>query len=249
MSRQTELLEIIVAEGRVSVVDLSKRTGVSQVTIRKDLDDLVNRGLIIREHGYAVPMNSEDIAFRCSINYAVKREIAKLAAKMVNNGDAIMIESGSSCALLAEELARTKRDIVIITNSAFIAAYIRSYPNIKVSLLGGDYQHKSQVCIGPMVSMHAEQYRVDKIFVGTDGFTVERGFTGSDIARNETVRNMAKVADKVIILSDSSKFNKTSLVNQFQVSDVYAVITDEHIDEDMKRYLESNDIQVSIAKV
>lgn len=247
MFRQMELLEMIVDEGKISVTELSNRTSVSQVTIRKDLDILVSRGLVVREHGFAVPVNSEDITFRCSMNYAVKKQIAHLAATMVDDGEAIMIESGSSCALLAEELAMTKRDVFIITNSAFIATYVRQYSNVKIALLGGDYQSKAQVCVGPMLKVHAQQYCVDKIFVGTDGFSIERGFTGSDILRNEAVQNMAHSASKIVILSDSSKFIKTGLVNQFQVNLVYSVITDNKIDDETKHYLESNHIKVMIA--
>ena len=88
-----------------------------------------------------------------------------------------MIENGSCCALLAEEIARTKPGTRIITNSAFIASYIRKINAIQVVLLGGDFQNDAQVMVGPILRVCVSQFYVDKLFVGTDGYTPKRGFT------------------------------------------------------------------------
>ena len=109
--------------------------GVSQVTIRKDLDVLEERGLLSREHGYAVMKNVDDINNRMAVRYDTKLKIAKEAAKSVVNGETIMIESGSS-ASWRSKLAADKKDVTIITNSAFIATYIREVSVGRVILLG-----------------------------------------------------------------------------------------------------------------
>ena len=123
---------------------------VSQVTIRKDLDALEKSGIIIREHGYAVLNDSDDINTRLAYHYEIKQKIARKAAETIHDGETLMIESGSCCSLLALEIAKTKQEVTLITNSAFIAEYVRRYKNIHVILLGGEYQKESQVMVGPI---------------------------------------------------------------------------------------------------
>ena len=175
-------------------------SGVSQVTIRKDLIQLENDGLIMREHGYATLRNSADISNRLVYHYEIKQKIAKLAVQSIADGETVMIESGSCCALVAMEIARTKQDVTLITNSAFIADYVRKTGNIRILLLGGEYQKESQVMVGPITRKCAETFFVDKLFIGTDGFTKEFGFTGNDYMRSESVRDMARQAEHVIVV-------------------------------------------------
>jgi DeoR/GlpR family transcriptional regulator of sugar metabolism len=244
LNRHSKLLDIVNALGRVDVNTLSERLKVSKVTIRKDLDLLEEKGLLKREHGFAVMVSSDDISNRLAFSYDIKRKIAELAAEMIENGETIMIESGSTCALLAEELATNKRDITIVTNSAFIAAYIRELPYAKIVLLGGDYQTESQVAVGPITRKCAESFFVDKLFVGTDGFTEKAGFTGKNHMRTETVRAMAENANKVIILTESSKFLQQGVVAQFKASEVAALITDDKIPETIEALLVKNNVDV-----
>lgn len=249
INRHAKLLEIVNALGRVEVNTLSERLEVSKVTIRKDLDLLEEKGLLKREHGFAVMISSDDISNRLAFNYDVKHKIAALAAKLVENGETVMIESGSTCALLAEELATNKRDVTIITNSAFIASYIRECPYSKVVLLGGDYQTESQVVVGPITRKCAESFYVDKLFVGTDGFNEKVGFTGKNHMRTETVRAMAESASKVIVLTESSKFSQQGVVAQFKVSEVSVLITDDKIPKNIDVLLTENNIDVQKVSV
>lgn len=247
MSREVELLNIIMNEGRISVAELSKRTDVSQVTIRKDLDQLEAKGLITREHGYAAALDSDDLANRLAVNYSAKRLIAVRAAELVRDGDTVMIESGSCCALLAEEICRRRAYGRIITNSVFIANFVRSYKGIDITLLGGEFQRESQVNTGPLTKLCAGQYRVDRLFVGTDGFDLKSGFTGRDMVRTDTVRSMAESAKEVVILTDSSKFNTAGLVRQFSLEEVSKVVTDYGIGEGIAAELMKSGIEVIIA--
>lgn len=244
--RQTQILEIITKENKVEVVKLSELLGVSQVTIRKDLDALSEMGLVRREHGYAIISSTDDINNRLAYHYEIKRELAKLAAGMVSDGETVMIESGSCCALLAAELVETKKNITIITNSAFIAGYIRKSPYAKIILLGGEYQNESQVMVGPMVNGVLQNFTVDKLFVGTDGFTESIGFTGNDFARAETVRNMATRANKVIVITESHKFSQQGVVSLIPLSKVTAVVTDKNLSPERKQFLERQKIEVQI---
>lgn len=119
--RYNKILELLTKENKIEVNELSQILGVSNVTIRKDLDALEEKGIIKRGHGYAILANKDDINGRLAYHYEIKKRIAKKAAELIHDGDTIMIESGSCCAILADTIASEKLDVTIVTNSAFIA--------------------------------------------------------------------------------------------------------------------------------
>lgn len=246
--RQTKILEMVNRHKKVKVTELSEVLGVSQVTIRKDLDALESLDIITREHGYAVIKNMADIGNRLAICYDTKRKLAKAAAQLVSDGETIMIESGSSCALLVECLAKTKQDVTVITNSAFIARFIRQSGGgiSKVVLLGGEYQKESEVMVGPLVRICAGEFYVDKLFMGTDGFIPNVGFTCGDMMRAEAMKSMAASARHSIILTDSSKFHELGVVIQSKLQDIDMVFTDSNIPHEAKTILEKNQIKVEV---
>lgn len=242
--RHNKILELLTEHKKIEVVRLSELLGVSQVTIRKDLVHLENSGMIVREHGYATLNESDDINIRLAYHYDMKQKIASQAAAMVEHGETIMIESGSCCALVALELAKTKKDITLITNSAFIADYVRKVGNMRIVLLGGEYQNESQVMVGPMTRKCVETFFVDKLFIGTDGFSEATGFTGNDYMRSETVQDMAKQANHVIIVTDSNKFHQKGVVNLIDIQQVSCIVTDSDIPIQAEDYLLQHNIKV-----
>ena len=139
--RQTKILEIVNQKKKVEVVTLSQMLEVSQVTIRKDLDALEELNFLTREHGYATMKNMSDISNRMAFCYETKQRIAEKASEIISDGETIMVESGSSCALLVKYLSETKKDITVITNSSYIARFIRETEGgvTKVIVLGGEY--------------------------------------------------------------------------------------------------------------
>ena len=241
--RQDKILEILAGTRRADVNVLAKTLCVSQVTIRKDLGYLDELGFIKREHGYAQFGSIEDIGARMAINYDIKRRIARSAAKMVEDGETILIESGSCCALLAEELANNKQ-VTIVTNSAFIAGHIRNAPFANILLLGGEYQNSSQVMVGGMTSKWAEIFMSDKFFVGADGFTEKYGFTGKDHLRAQTARDMAKQAKQVIVLTDSDKFSNMGSEGVVRTEQVSAVFTDDRIRPETETFFHNKKVAV-----
>ncbi|MBP2631716.1 MAG: transcriptional regulator of sugar metabolism [Firmicutes bacterium] len=249
INRHAKILDLVNTNKKIEVTKLSDELNTSQVTIRKDLDMLERKGLLKREHGFAVMVASDDINNHLAFNYNLKREIAIKAAELVNSGDTIIIESGASCALLAEEIALRKYDVTIITNSAFIASFIRKAPFVKIVLLGGDYQKESQVVVGPMVKKCIENFYVDKIFVGTDGFNEKIGFTGNNHMRVEALKSMAQQANKIIILTESSKFLQQGVVAQFKTNEVDYVFTDNKIPEETLKFLQAEHVHVQTVSV
>lgn len=242
--RQSQILDLLTQNKKLKVTELSEVLNVSQVTIRKDLSALEDSGIIVREHGYAKLNESDDINNRLAYHYDIKQKIAEKAVESIEDGETVMIESGSCCALVALEIAKTKKDVTLITNSAFIADYIRKIGNVRIILLGGEYQEESQVMVGPITRKCAEGFFVDKLFIGTDGFTKETGFTGNDYMRSEAVKDMAKQASNVIIVTDSVKFQQKGVVSLLDTKKVSYVYTDSNIPEETEEYLIENNIKI-----
>lgn len=246
-ARQNKIIELLIEETQAEVAQLAIKLQVSQVTVRKDLDQLEEKGLIHREHGFATLNSSDDISTRLAYHYEMKRQIAKMAGKDIQNGETVMIESGSCCCLLAEEIVKSRKNVTIITNSAFIAEYIRNLPGARIILLGGNYQNESQVMVGPLLKECAKQFYVDRFFFGTDGFSRETGFTGNDDLRCEAVRSMAAQARRRIIVTESEKFRMTGVIKLMDTSEINEVYTDEQIDPAAEAYLSECGVMIKKA--
>ena len=241
--RQIAILNKVSSADQINVKALAETFNVSQVTIRTDLKQLEQDGMLERYHGGAKTVSDDDIMKRMTVNYDIKIKIANAAADQISDGETVMIESGSTNALLAKALTN-KKDITIITNSAFIARYVRSAPSIKVTLIGWDYQHESEVMVGPLARLCLSQFNVDKLFVGVDGFSKNSGFTCLNLMRAEVARSMAERAQHVYILTDSSKFNTIGVASQFMGSEVDTVITDSGIPKESAEYLKTQGVDI-----
>ena len=228
--RQTKILEIVNQKKKVEVATLSQMLEVSQVTIRKDLDALEELNFLTREHGYATMKNMSDISNRMAFCYETKQRIAEKA----------------SCALLVKYLSETKKDITVITNSSYIARFIRETEGgvTKVIVLGGEYQKEAEVMVGPLVKTCAEAFYVDKLFMGTDGYIPGIGFTSGDMLRAEAAKSMADSTRNSIILTDSSKFSEHGVVMQCRLKDINMVFTDDQVPLEAKDAMEQNGIIV-----
>ncbi len=240
--RVTKILEILTEQKRIDVVQLSELCNVSQVTIRKDLDALEEKGLVKRIHGYAEINNADDINGRLAYHYDKKMKIAQKASTLIQDGDTIMIESGSCCALLASILSNKKNNLTIITNSAYIAESLRN-TQTNVILLGGIYQKDSQCLVGPMISESVKNFHVKYFFIGTDGYSSTTGFTNKDQLRAQAAKDMASSADQIIVITESDKFNHIGTV-PMNLKNPITVITDNALSEEMKTELSSKKIEI-----
>lgn len=245
--RHTELLEYVTQHGKTEVNILAEYLRTSKVTVRKDLSYLSERGMLKRERGYAIPNDPGDINYRMALHYDKKQQIARAAASIVQDGEMLIIESGSTCALFAEELAKSKKNVTIITNSFYLANYIKGYTNIQLILLGGTMQPGGQSLVGPLTKSAARAFHVDKIFVGTDGYSRTSGFTGDDLIRSETLSAMTTSADHTYVLAGSEKFQQEGSVAFLDLKDVYQIITDDDIPENEKDFLTRQGIIVTLA--
>ena len=145
--RQNRILEILGRDNRTSVNDLSRQLDVSSVTIRQDLNFLEAEGLLRRVHGGAVLKDGDDLDNRLGKNYEKKLSIAKKLASLVNEGETILIESGSANVLFARELVKIKK-VTIMTTNVYIARQFRKNTQANIVILGGIYQHDSETLVG-----------------------------------------------------------------------------------------------------
>lgn len=242
--RHTQLVEYVSLQGKVEVNELAKYLNTSAVTIRKDLDYLADRGILRRERGFAVLNDPQDINYRMAFHYEIKKKIATAALELVKDGESVIIEAGSTCALFAEELAKKKKDITIITNSMHIANFVKDFSSVNIVLLGGNYQKKWQALVGPMTKACIKEFSVDKIFVGVDGYSRQNGFTGNDLIRLDTLKTMMESAKKTIVLTESDKFTKNGTVSFLKLEDVSHIITDSDIPFEELEFIEKQGITI-----
>lgn len=246
--RHLKIIELLETHERLDVKTLADKFNISPSTIRKDLEYLENQGLLKRQHGYASRVSPDNINYRMAFNYEAKQAIAQLASTFINDGETLMIESGSTCALFASVVAEKKKDITIITNSTFIARYISS-SNAKVMLLGGDYHSDAEVLVGPFVKLCVSQIYVDKFFVGLSGFSPTRGFLNSNISRAEAVQAMAMSANKTYVLADNTKLSQLSTIALFPNKQPTAIISNDPIPEEAKVYFQERGIEYIPVKI
>jgi DeoR/GlpR family transcriptional regulator of sugar metabolism len=244
VNRHYKILDTLTKNQKVEVTTLAEMLSVSQVTIRKDLDLLENRGLVRREHGYACIDMTSDMSKHMAYNYDVKKRIALMAAETVADGETVLIESDSICALLAEELVNTKKDVTIITNSVFIANYTRYIPNGKIILLGGIFEKDALVTVGPMTAQCGEIFFSDKFFIGADGFSEAFGFTGRDHMRAQTIQSLAEQAKDIIVLAESEKFSRPGVVGFIRTDKVATVYTDDGLPPAVETHLLGKNVAI-----
>lgn len=246
--RDNAILECLTESGRMEVSLLAQQLGVSQVTVRKDLDSLERRGIVRREHGFALLGGADDINNRLAFHYEEKKRIAKLAAALVSPGETVMIESGSCCTLLAEQIGKTVPGATIVTNSAFIASYVR-HLNVHIVLLGGDFQNDAQVMVGPVLKSCIAQFYTDKLFIGIDGYSSRLGFSGNNHLRVQAVHDMAEHASKVVVLSESRKFLQNGVVPMGINDRVKTVVTDAALPAETAAELVGMGVEVQKAEI
>lgn len=221
--RQRRILDRVEEKGKVSVQELARLSGVSGVTIRKDLAELESRHYLSRAHGYAVSLN--DLSERVSSNFTLKEAMAKRALSLLEEGDTLFIEAGSSNAHFAREIGRAGLDVTVVTPCVYVANELKnSYQ--EVVLIGGVLQKRSECLVGPLTHLCINQINFNKVFIGIDGYHPDYGFTGRDIMRAENIRLAIEKGVQNFVIAESTKFGKLFPYNVAKHSDIDTVITD-----------------------
>jgi DeoR family transcriptional regulator, fructose operon transcriptional repressor len=238
--RKRFILDKLSQSEQVEVVDITDAFQVSAITARRDLDQLEKEGLLVRTHGGAI--KQPQVAGKKKLfsydekavtNKERKEYIGGLAAKLIQEGDVIFIDSGSTLFHLVEYLKKFEH-LIVITNSLPVASELLGHPNVGINLIGGEVDHERKAVYGLVAASTLEHYHVNKAFIGADGVSLQRGLTTYDEKEAAISRKIAATADEVYLLSDSSKIEKNSFVKFAPLSILKALVTDYELPADVK---------------
>lgn len=238
--REKYILDLLAQDGTLSVTALSRDLGVSEVTIRSSLKSLEQQGLLSRTWGGAKPTSMLNVIDRVKVNEQEKERIAACAASLVRDDDRIMIEAGTTTALIPKYLG-DRQGVQIVTNSLLALTYARAYRDLDVILTGGEFMRATESMVGPTALESVLTYNARIAFVGTDGFTVDRGTTTRYSQNSAVCQAMSKQAEEVWLVADSSKYGRAGFVNVLAFDDLTGIITDRGLrDESVEVLNESN---------
>ncbi|MFP4088808.1 MAG: DeoR/GlpR family DNA-binding transcription regulator [Cyclobacteriaceae bacterium] len=245
------ILEKLKENGQVSVQKLSDEMDVSEVTIRKDLKALEDRNLLFRTHGGAALENpyagDKTVGEKEAMSVTEKSKIALAAADLVKDDDSIIIASGTSVLALARSLQPHRR-LTVITSALNVAIELTQYPQIEVLQLGGILRHSSASVVGHYAEMILQDITCNLLFMGVDGIDLEIGLTTTSLPEARLNQKMIEVAQKVIVLADSSKFGRRGMAKICPLEVVDEIITNAGISEKIKSELEDKGIKITIAE-
>ena len=247
--RRQHILSLIQKNGRVLVDELSSALDLSKITIRKDLDYLQSKDLIVRTHGGALPahagaLSDPTIQEKKELHHEEKVKIAKAAAAMVSEGQCIILDSGTTTTEIARAIL-SFRNLTVITNALNIAADL-ARSDFEIIMIGGTLRKNSLSVVGPLAEDVLKEMHADIVFMGVDGFDIEIGLTTPNVLEARVNRAMAKAAQKVVAVCDSSKFNHRSLSLIVDTSSIDHVITDSKLGADDIKSIRDAGIEVTI---
>jgi DeoR family transcriptional regulator of aga operon len=236
LNRRVKILNLIEEQDHIQIVKLSKLFNVSEVTIRNDLSHLEQKGLLIRTRGGAIKQQRVGLDFRlsekASQHYAEKQRIGKKAREFVNNGDTIILDSGTTTLEIGKNLADFE-ELTVITNAINIAGHP-----------GGFLRENSLSLVGTTAEDSLKNFYCDKVFMGVDGIDTSYGISTPNIEEAHFNRVMIEVANELIVVADSSKFYRRSFAFIAPISSISTLITDKNIPGE-----ESNKLQTAGVKV
>jgi DeoR family transcriptional regulator of aga operon len=248
--RRRAILDMMQHDGRVLVADLAQQFQTSQVTIRKDLEILHVRGLVHRTHGGALPTRQgalEDPTLREKekLYRKEKHSIATAAARLVAEGQVVILDSGTTTTEIARAL-RNFKNLTIVTNAVNIAAELAN-SSLEIILTGGTVRKNSFSLVGPIAEETLRRLSADILFLGVDGFDVQYGLSTPNLQEAKVNRVMVEIAKRTVATCDSSKFGRRSLSLIVEPSALHHVITDHGIRKADMKALKRAGIEVTLA--
>lgn len=247
VDRRDKIIQRLHQKGSIRVDELSNEFDVSTVTIRNDLDFFEEKGLIHRTYGGALlrksVYNDPSLEEKEKLNVEEKKKIGAHAAELVNDGDAIILDSGSTTREIALRL-KDKKNITVMTNAINIALELAGQADIQVMLTGGVLREKSYSLVGPEAENTIKNYYFDKLFLGVDGVDFEHGLTTPHPQEAQLNRIMVKHSSEVIAVTDSSKFGRHSFSYICGLDPIGRIVTDKGISTDFESKLRNRDIKV-----
>ncbi|WP_324668011.1 DeoR/GlpR family DNA-binding transcription regulator [Geochorda subterranea] len=232
--RHRRILELLEESQKVWVKDLSVRFGLSDVTIRQDLRALERQGLLVRTHGGAIPVTQARFDLptsqRESKRIEHKQAIAREALRLIDDGDTIILDAGTTVLQLAR-LLKAKRGLTVVVNDLGHIPVLQSLQGVEIIVLGGTFQKGRGHLVGPLATRVLGELYADKAFISTTGLTPARGLTTTDLSEAEVRAAMIANSKQAIVLADSSKIGKSCFASAAPLSQVDILITDWELPE------------------
>jgi DeoR family transcriptional regulator, aga operon transcriptional repressor len=249
VDRRVVILQKLGQFGQVDVISLSKELGVSEVTIRNDLTRLEEKKMLIRARGGAIKVDGVGTDFHLSDknkqHLDEKRRIGQVAAGLIEDGDTIILDSGTTTIEITKHISRLS-NLTIITNALNVANELAELENTNVIIPGGFLRKNSLSLIGSTAEENFKNYFCDKLFLAVDGFSTTHGLSTPNPEEAHLNRIMIEISKKVIVVADSSKFLKRSFALIAPISKVDTVVTDAEISSEDHKRLENAGIEVII---
>lgn len=251
LERRMEIFNVVNQEGKARVEDLAKQFHVSSVTIRTDLSYLEKNGYVVRSHGSAVP-NSGGIA-ELSVqekrrqNSGIKSLIGQAAAKLINSGDTVILDSGTTTREIAANL-KSVEDVTVLTNGLDVAMELVSARGVEILMSGGVLRKNALSFSGSKAESDLKNYRFDKVFLGVDGFDLRAGITTHNEQEASMNRLMCDISEHVIAVTDSSKFGKRSCHMIREFGHIHTLVTDSGIPEEYLQSLKDMNVEIIIVE-
>jgi DeoR family transcriptional regulator of aga operon len=246
--RLEKIIALLEKEDRLVTKNLPEILNTTSVTIRKDIAILEQRGLLKRTHGGAIKprklFHGLALNEKEKLNLEEKIRIAKKAAKLISEGDTIILDSGSTTSFIAKEIKHMK-GITVITNAINIVSILLN-SDIDVILIGGLLLKETSTLVGPLADDVLRKISADKLFIGVDGIDFEVGLTTPNILEANTSRVMMEMSGEIILVVDASKFGRRSLGVISKVSEVNSIITTKKLSENELKKFADYDVEVFI---
>ena len=231
--RKNSIFELLTERGNASVSQLAEMFSISEVTIRSDLTEMEQMGLLRRVHGGAV--STKRASYEMSLNERMdtnkneKIRIAKACTELIKDGDSLIIDSGTTTQYLARELAERSK-LTIVTNALLIAQEFAYNRSANVILLGGNLNLQYQFTFGLNAITQLQNYRADKTIISTDGIGVSHGLTTLHYQELDVMRLMIERSNEVIVVADHSKIGKEGFTYLTDISSIDVLVTDKYFD-------------------
>jgi DeoR family transcriptional regulator of aga operon len=249
--RRHRILELLRDHGRVTVDDLAIRFATSQVTIRTDLATLESAGALERTHGGAILRQDDDdqpIAVKQTRHHAEKVRIAQAAASLINDGETIILDSGTTTAEIAKQIRRLEvQAINVITNALNIAMLLADVPAVRLIMPGGILRPESNSLSGHMAEAALAGLQADLLFLGADGLDPERGVMTPHLPEAHLNAQMIAISRRVIVVADSSKLLRRNISLIARVDQLHMLITNEGANPEVVAELRRRGVEVVLA--
>lgn len=248
--RRQHILELLTEDGSARVSELSDIFKVSEVTIRQDLSQLEQEGLIVREHGGAylqsLPDQVRSFSFQHTENMEKKQRIGRKAVEYIQNGDSIILDSGTTVTEVARNI-NGYSDLTVVTNAVNIPFILGGQPGITMLVTSGEFKAPTLSLTGQKAADFFDNVHVDKLFLATAGITLRAGLTYPSMSDLPVKRAMIEAASTVYLVADSTKLGIQALASLGALALIDYLITDDGITEKYQEEFSRHGIEFIIA--